>query len=455
MARIRQSDLIDLWRTIEQAGGVQPYVQAQLVERGFVVQRREMDQMSDREKETYKKSLKAEADERRKLSRQAWAAHKATHIVHLGEGIFWADGRGPDKWDLPNAEARAAENELPPLNSAGQLAEALGLTVPELRWLTYHRDVASTIHYVRFTIPKRDGSERAIWAPMPKLKEAQRWILRNIVEKLLVHGSVHGFLAGRSTLTNAAAHNDPDLVVKVDIKDFFPTVTLPRVKGVFRKAGYREEVATLLALLCTESPREVVVHDGKTYYVALGPRCLPQGAPTSPALTNTLGLQLDRRLAGLARKLNWRYTRYADDLTFSLPAGHNGPPRVGTLLGSIRRIVEEEGFKIHPQKTAVARSGGQQRITGLVVNGDGPPRVPRDFKRRLRAAIHNRLQGKSGPAGESLSNLLGWAAYVHMTDPVAGAKYLAELARLDGLEGIAPAMSADGPELSESNGDQV
>jgi hypothetical protein len=263
-----------------------------------------------------------------------------------------------------------------------------------------------------------------------------------------VHGSVHGFLAGRSTLTNASAHPEPDLVVKVDIKDFFPTVTMPRVKGVFRKAGYREEVATLLALLCTESPREVVKHDGKTYYVALGPRCLPQGAPTSPALTNTLGLRLDRRLAGLARKLGWRYTRYADDLTFSLPAGHDGPPRVGTLLGSIRRIVEGEGFKTHPDKTAVARSGGRQRITGLIVNGDGPPRVPRDFKRRLRAAIHNRLQGRPAPEGESLSTLLGWAAYVHMTRPAASEKYLAQLARLDELEGVARAMSADEPDVS-------
>ena len=431
MARIRQSDLIDLWRVVEQAGGVQPYVQAQLAARGFVVARRETDKMSDREKDTYKKSLKAEAEERRKLSREAWAAHKAAHIVHLGQGIFWADGRGPDKWDLLDAESRAAENELPPLDSARQLAEALGMTVAELRWMTYHRDVAASLHYVRFTIPKRDGSERAIWAPMPKLKEAQRWILRNIVEKLLVHGSVHGFLVGRSTLTNALAHPDPDLVVKVDIKDFFPTVTFPRVKGVFRKAGYREEVATLLALLCTEAPREVVQHDGKTYYVALGPRCLPQGAATSPALTNTLGLSLDRRLAGLADKLGWRYSRYADDLTFSLPLGHKGPPRVGTLLGSIRRIVTAEGFQVHPEKTAVARTGGRQRITGLVVNGAAAPRVPRDFRRRLRAAVYNRLRGKRAFEGESLSTLIGWAAYVHMANPIEGARYLAELARLD------------------------
>jgi RNA-directed DNA polymerase len=275
------------------------------------------------------------------------------------------------------------------------------------------------------------------------LKNAQRWILHNIVEKLLVHGSVHGFLPGRSTLTNAAAHADPKLVVKVDIKDFFPTVTLPRVKGVFRKAGYREEVATLLALICTESPREIVELEGKTYYVALGPRCLPQGAPTSPALTNTLGLRLDRRLSGLAKRLAWRYTRYADDLTFSLPHNHQGPPRVGTLLGSVRRIVEDEGFSVHPDKTAVARCGGRQKITGLVVNGDKPPRAPREFRRQLRAAIHNRAKGKPSPDGETLSTLIGMAAYVYMSDPVRGEKYLDALRELDRAEESA---SAAGPQ---------
>jgi hypothetical protein len=448
MSRLRPSDPISLWRAIEQAGGVQAYVDAQLAVRGFLVQRRETDKMSDREREAYKKSLKAEAEERRRISREAWQAHKATHIVHMGEGIFWTDGRGPDKWDLPNAEARAAENELPPLDSAKQLAEALGVTVAELRQLAYHRDAATVLNYRRFTIPKRDGSSRAIWAPLPRLKKAQRWILHNIVEKLLVHGSVHGFLPGRSTLSNATAHTNPKLLVKVDIKDFFPTVTLPRVKGVFRKAGYREEVATLLAMLCTESPREVVGLEGKTYFVALGPRCLPQGAPTSPALTNTLGLRLDRRLCGLARKLGWRYTRYADDLTFSLPPNHQGSPRTGALLGSIRRIVEDEGFLIHANKTAVARRGGRQKITGLVVNGQQPPRAPREFRRRLRAAIHNRAMGKPSPDGETVSTLIGMAAYVSMSDPKRGKQYLDALGELDRPAASAPAAAGHPPSES-------
>src|SRR5262249_56059874 len=121
----------------------------------------------------------------------------------------------------------------PPVAQPQQLAEALGLTVARLRWLAYPRDAATRIHYRRFTIPKRNGAERAIWAPLPTLKAAQQWILRNIVEKLPVHGAVHGFLPGRSILTNAAGHGNARIVVHMAIKDFFPTVTLPRVPATF------------------------------------------------------------------------------------------------------------------------------------------------------------------------------------------------------------------------------
>jgi retron-type reverse transcriptase len=300
----------------------------------------------------------------------------------------------------------------------------LEITVAELRWLAYHRDAATQVHYYRFTIPKRNGDERPIWAPVPKLKKAQHWVLRNIIEKLLVHGAAHGFLPGRSILSNARVHTNAAIVLHMDIKDFFPTVTFPRVKGIFRKAGYREQVATLLALLCTEAPREIVEHEGKTYYIALGPRCLPQGAPTSPALTNTLCLRLDQRLAGLARRHGWRYSRYADDLTFSLPADHQGEPKTGALLGLVKRVVENEGFQIHPDKTRVTRAGGRQKITGLVVNGTQPPRVPRRLRRQLRAALHNLRMGKLPKEGDTPARLAGYAAYVYMTDRKLGAKLL-------------------------------
>ncbi|MFN3202619.1 MAG: reverse transcriptase family protein [Bradymonadia bacterium] len=438
----RNSDPIVLWRAIAQAGSIQAYIDQQLKERGFLVQRRETDNMSKSQLSQYKKQLKEEAAERRRLKKEAWAAYKATHLVHLGEGVFWQDDHDFDKHDLPEPEARAQENELPQLDNPKALAEALEVSIPELRGLTYHREAATRVNYTRFTIPKRSGGERAIWAPMPRLKSAQRWILREIVEHLPVHGAAHGFVPGRSIASNAAVHTHSSMVLKMDLKDFFPTVTYRRVKGVFRKAGYREQVATLLALLCTEPPREVVEHDGKTYFVAMGPRCLPQGAPTSPALTNALCMRLDRRLSGLARKLGWRYTRYADDLTFSLPAASDtgkkkakkkddkATSNVAALMGGVKTICAAEGFEVHKEKTRVARSGGRQAVTGLIVNGEGTPRVPRALRRQLRAAIHNLSNGKPLKEGETLAQLAGYAAFVHMTNPELGGQMLEDLGRI-------------------------
>lgn len=431
-----QTDLLTLWRAIRQAGGVNAYIDHQLKSRGFLVTRRDTAQMSKRELDRYKKELKTEAAEKRRLAKEAWLAYKANHIVHLGDGVFWNDALDFDRYDLPEPEARQAHNELPKLDGPAALADALGMDIAELRWLTYHRDLAPFVHYRRFTIPKANGTERAIWAPLPKLKAAQRWILREIVEHLPVHGAAHGFLAGRSILTNAAVHTNAALVVGMDLKDFFPTVTWRRVKGVFRKAGYREQVATLLALICTEAPREVIEHDGRTYFAALGPRCLPQGAPTSPALTNTLSLRLDRRLSALAAKYGWRYTRYADDLTFSVPPGKgarsNKEAHLAQIIGATHHIAHDEGFAVNPAKTRVLRPGDRQQITGLVVNGDGPPRVPREVRRMLRAAIHNLENGKPLRPDDTLAKLIGYAAFVHLADPVEGRELLAKLHAIAG-----------------------
>ena len=429
MAR-RRTDLDTIWREIEQAGSIDAFVDSQLRELGYLVERRETDGMSKSELAQYKKSLKTEAAEKRRLKSEAWQAYRSKHIVHLGEGIYWNDFDDFDRWDLDEPEKRAAENELPRIDKPKHLADLLGISIPQLRCLAYHRDAATSLHYRRFTIAKRDGSERPIWAPLPRLKEAQRWILRHIVEKLLVQGSAHGFLPGRSIATNAAIHTDSKIILKMDLRNFFPTVTFRRVKGIFRKAGYREQIATLLGLVCTESPREVVKRNGKTYFVALGPRCLPQGAPTSPGLTNALCLKLDGRLDGLARKFGWRFSRYADDLTFSYPnssSSKNSQTNLGALKGCVSKVVSNEGFVIHPNKTRVIRSGSSQRVTGLVVNGQEGPRVPRNTKRNLRAAIHNWKSGKPLREGETVDRLRGMAAYIAMTDRELGRKFIEEI----------------------------
>ncbi len=416
-----------IWQAIEKAGSVNAYVQEQLRKNGFLVTRRPTDNMTKAELEKYRQELKKEATEQRRLNKEAGQAYKSKHIMHLGEGIYWSDDSSEDQWDLPNAHKRLLENQLPVITKVAQLCEALNLSVSELRWLCYQREVASKTHYTRFEIPKRSGGMRAIWAPLPQLKQAQHWILHEILERLVVHGSAHGFISGRSIATNAAEHTNSQVLVKVDIKNFFPSISWRRVKGVFRKAGYPEQIATLLALLCTESPREIVEHDGKPVYVALADRCLPQGAPTSPALTNALCLGLDRRLTGFAQKAGWRYTRYADDLSFSLPLTHQEKPEISRLLGTLKRILGDEGFELNVQKTRVIRTGDVQEVTGLVVNGDQAPRVSRQLKRQMRAAVHNLEQGKALPEGESLSRLRGYAAYIAMTDHKLGTSLFHQL----------------------------
>lgn len=416
-----------IWQAIEQAGSVNAYVREQLQQHGFLVTRRPTDEMSKAELEKYRQALKKEAAEQNRLRQQAWQAYQAKHIVHLGEGIYWTDDSSEDQWDAPNANQRLLENQLPAITQVAQLCQALQLSVSELRWLCYQREVSTHSHYTRFEIPKRSGGIRAIWAPLPKLKQAQHWILHEILERLVVHGSAHGFITGRSIATNAAEHGDSQMLVKLDIENFFPTISWRRVKGVFRKAGYPEQIATLLALLCTESPRQLVEHEGKSVYVALAERCLPQGAPTSPALTNALCLRLDRRLTGFAHKAGWRYTRYADDLSFSLPATNQAPPELSRLLGTVKRVLGEEGFALNLSKTRVIRPAEVQTVTGLVVNGAQPPRVKRSLKRQMRAAVHNLNQGKALPAGESLSRLKGYAAYIAMTDRDLGFDLLNQL----------------------------
>ncbi|EYF02441.1 reverse transcriptase family protein [Chondromyces apiculatus] len=430
------------WKAITEAGGIDAWVQAELTSRGLLVSG-DPARMSERERSQWKERKKAEVKERRTLRRLAWKAYLGTHIAHLGQGVHWEDKKGADKFDVPQREERAKALGLPQLAGAEDLAAGMELSVARLRWLAFHREVDTGSHYRRWTIPKRDGSERLITAPKKELKRAQRWALRNVFEKLPVHGSAHGFLSARSIVTNAAVHAGADVVIKIDIKDFFPTVTWRRVRGLLRKAGLAEGPATLLALISTEAPREVVQFRGKTLYVASGPRVLPQGAPTSPAITNALCLRLDRRMAGLARKLGLRYTRYADDLTFSWKSPATGEtsrevPRarapIGPLLHGTREILGAEGFRLHPTKTAVMRRGDQQKVTGLVVNAAGPSvppvRVPREKVRELRAAIRNRELGREGK-GETLAQLKGLAAFVFMADPVRGRAFLDRLAALE------------------------
>lgn len=346
---------------------------------------------------------------------------KASDLTFLGRGV--SNG-------LARRTSRPLDLEalgLPVLHTPADVAAALGLTIPRLRWLAFHTEVARQVHYVRFEVPKRSGGIRVLHAPHRTLARAQRWIFEEILTRLPVHDAAHGFVSGRGTPSNAAPHAGQAVVVNCDLHDFFPSIEWPRVRAVFERLGYSPAVATVLALLCTECPRSAVVFDGTPYLVATGPRGLPQGACTSPALSNQVALRLDRRLSGLASRLGWAYTRYADDLTFS---GSDGlKAQVGYLLARIRHIAGDEGFRVHEAKTRVLRRHTAQTVTGLVVNDR--PRPPRSELRQLRAILHRarheglEAQNRAGRP-DFRAWLLGKIAYVAMTDPKLAAKFRAE-----------------------------
>lgn len=438
----KQQQWEQLWQAIEQAGGRYQYVLEQMKKNGFFVERKAIDKMSASERERYKKQLKKESEEQKTLQQQAWQAYKANHIVHLGQGIYWSDDTSEDQWDVKDGAKRLLENQLPVFNNVKALADSLKLTIPQLKGLAFHREVATKIAYQRFTIAKKSGGEREIWAPIPRLKNAQRWILDNILHQLPTHGSAHGFIQGKSIKSNAEIHTNSEWIIKLDIKDFFPSINWRRVKGVYRQAGYPEQIATLLALLCTESPRQAVKQNNSELLVALAERCLPQGSPASPALTNIICVNLDKRLTGLADKHGLRYSRYADDLTFSLPKNidkkaektpETNEKLIATIIGSVAKILQEEGFNLHHKKTKIIRQSNRQQVTGLVVNND-KARTPRELKRLLRASIHNLQQGKALKQGENLDTLRGYASFVAMTEPDKGKQFLRQLNAIEKIE---------------------
>lgn len=451
-----KEQLVALQAEIEKMGGRKKYVEAELKRRGIRIEKRtsiiklkeqtmleaqrkfpgidpktqkKQRQFVAARKDEYVHNRQREEEVRAELRTVTWAAYKTQNIAYLGEGIFWSDSLGTDFFDPYERSQRRTDNDIPEIETLEDLVEALreavpDLDIPKLRWFCYHRDVSETTHYRTFSIPKKSGGKRYISAPMPQLKSLQEWILRNILVRMPVHEAAHGFVHGRSIISNAAAHTNSEFVFSMDLKDFFPTLTFRRVKGIFRAMGYFEGIATIFALICTDCPRQAVKikdmdsGEEKWVHVAVGPRCLPQGSPASPMLTNLASMRLDRRLTGFAQKHGLRFTRYADDLTFSVEKGKTHKKE--WLQKIVTMIVEKEGFRVHPTKTKLMGRGDRQEVTGLVVNDDMPPRVPSEVKDMLRAAVHNQLQGKALHEDETLHTLLGYASFVYSAQPEKG-----------------------------------
>jgi RNA-directed DNA polymerase len=216
--------------------------------------------------------------------------------------------------------------------------------------------------YRSFKILKHNGGYRRIDEPVEVLKAAQRWILRSILSRFRFDPCVTGFVGGRSILDNARRHIGRRMVLSLDIRDFFGSVSVDAVRREYRSLGFSHDAADALASICVYREQ------------------LPQGAPTSPALSNLVFRHADTLLVGFAKELRITYSRYADDLTFS------GSFNPSVVVGVCRQVLGKYGFDLNDAKTRLMRRHQRQEVTGIVVNDK--LQAPREKRRTLRQEIY-------------------------------------------------------------------
>lgn len=347
--------------------------------------------------------------------------------------------------------ARLGAIDLPALATPGDLADWLGLRIGELDWFagSLRPQVAANgplWHYSYCWLAKRRGGYRLIEIPKPRLRNLQRRILRDILERVPVHPAAHGCVRGRSAVSAALPHTGTDVVLQIDLREFFSTVAAARVHGVFRTLGYPPAVARLLTGLATHSTPHSVLRAAPVAehadaqakrsqlqrHVLLTAPHLPQGAPSSPALANLCAYRLDLRLSGAAAACGVGYTRYVDDLIFSGDVAF--ARKIERFKSMVHSIIVDEGFQPHFQKTRTQTQATPQHVLGLVVNRK--LNVPRCEFDALKALLHNcRCHGPSGQNRHAhpmfRQHLLGRIARVAQVNPARGARLLRDFGAID------------------------
>jgi hypothetical protein len=327
---------------------------------------------------------------------------------------------------------------LPDLPTRGDIATWLNLELPQLDWFADvdGRNVRTRDerlrHYAYKWIAKRSGGFRLLEIPKSRLRALQRRLLHELIEYVPPHEAAHGFRARHSCLTSAEQHTGRQVVVRLDLQDFFVSVSALRITAIFRTLGYPEGAARVLTGLCTSQvPSAVLNSRDRSKYDFEQPRPdwpsrkrlqsphLPQGAPTSPALANLCAFNLDLRLQAAAESLGARYTRYADDLVFSGDRQfERAAERFVTLVG---RIALEEGFSINFRKTRIMTRAARQMVNGIVVNEKA--NMKRAERDRLKAILHN--CARHGPASQNAARLSDFRA--HLMGRVAQVRLIAPL----------------------------
>lgn len=328
---------------------------------------------------------------------------------------------------------------LPTLRTPDELADWLNLPLGKLAWLANrtcpgHRPPSEQkAHYHYRWVKKKSGGWRLIEAPKPELKRVQTQILREILDHVPDHPASHGFVAGRSILTNARPHVGKRYLLKLDLENFYTSIHYSRVVAIFRSLGFSREVGLWLArlttsstpwnLACPLSQSELQLLRGKG--IVYSAPHLPQGAPSSPAIANLSAFGLDVRLSGLASAYGLTYTRYADDLTFS--SGGLTIPALSEIIPLTMKIIRSERFVVNNAKRRVVRNSQRMSVTGVVVNQHA--NVSREEFDRLKAILHNCI--KHGPQSQNREqcdnfslHLRGRIAHVKQLNSQRGEKLL-------------------------------
>lgn len=251
-------------------------------------------------------------------------------------------------------------------------------------------------HYRSFELAKRGGGVRPIESPRVFLKVIQRFLLDYILHGLPVSDRVFSFRPGTSIADNASNHVAKDYVAAIDIENFFGSITREQVFAHLRASDFSDRSAVLISALVTKD------------------NVLPQGAATSPAISNSLLFEFDHRMSRLTEKLGITYTRYADDISVS-----------GSDKATIEKVIEvagaellrDYGLRLNTKKTRISSKYGQQKVTGLVVNEKVWP--PRQFRRQVRAAFHN-AEREHHVSEDQLRKLSGYLSYLSSFDAMRG-----------------------------------
>jgi len=276
-----------------------------------------------------------------------------------------------------------SQKHLPVIFSLKHLSIILGIEFDDIKKIIRNRNH----HYSYFLIKKRNGGFRRIVAPHQPIRDIQKWIKVNILDN--VEPSIHatGFVKKKSILDNAKVHENSNVILNIDLVNFFETITEKRIYGIFKSFGYCNNLAVELAKLCTVNiPKKLydeLSDEGKDSFRDFLQLCDPvlaQGASTSPSISNLICRRLDLRFSKLANKQGVNYSRYADDITFS--GDENQIPKISL----IKRIISEEGFKINWSKVGRFKQGQRQLVTGLLI--DNKTRIPKKFKKDIYRHLH-------------------------------------------------------------------